>query len=156
MSDQSTGKIAEALHLPFKQIGAAFTDDYGGTMEHLWVDFELIRSHCALRGPRSFRFQKKVGGGRCKLTGLETSVSENVGHYSVMPDFDNLLEMTPDQAISYSLSLIHASTILLEARSKKLGGFQVAQFRSDFLSICETLGYQVGPLDRLAGDHWRS
>jgi hypothetical protein len=141
--DQATRKIAETLHQPFKTIGEALSRDYGGTLKHLWIDFELIRSHCELRPPRAFRVQKKVGGGRCHLTGLQTSVSENVGHYSVRPDFDLLLHLPHDAVVSYALSLIYNSTVVLIEKQKKLGGFDAAAFRSDFVAFCAMAGYQL-------------
>jgi|ERR1035437_8536352 hypothetical protein len=138
--DQATTKIAKALHVPFKTIGSALSREYGGTIKHLWIDFELIRSHCELRPPYAFRFQKKVGGGTCHLTGLKTAVSENVGHYSVRPDFDTLLHLPLDSVVAYALSLIYDSTSVLVDKQKKLGGFNASQFRADFLTICEECG----------------
>jgi hypothetical protein len=143
MCDQATGKIADTLHHPFKAIGAALSRDYGGSIKHLWIDFELIRSHCELRPPRAFRLQKKVGGGCCHLTGLQTSVSENVGHYSVRPDFDILLSLPLDAVVSYALSLIYDSTVVLIAKQKKLGGFDATAFRSDFRAFCASAGYKL-------------
>jgi hypothetical protein len=141
--DQATRKIADTLHQPFRTIGAALSGDYGGTMKHLWIDFELIHSHCELRPPQAFRLQKKVGGGRCHLTGLQTSVSENVGHYSVRPDFDILLSLPLDAVVSYALSLIYDSTVVLIAKQKKLGGFDATAFRSDFRAFCASVGYKL-------------
>lgn len=147
MCDQATGKIAATLHPIFKSIGSAVSRGYGGTMNHLWIDFELIRSHCERRPPRSFRFQKKVGGGVFHLTGLKTEVNENVGHYSVRPDFDMLLALPLDTVPSYALGLIYDSTAQLISKQKKLGGFDAAQFREAFLQACAERGY---PLDRQA------
>jgi hypothetical protein len=143
MCDQATRKIADTLHQPFKAIGAALSKDYGGIIKHLWIDFELIRSHCELRPPRAFRLQKKVGGSRCHLTGLQTPVSENVGHYSVRPDFDILLNLPLDAVVSYALSLIYDSTEVLIEKQKKLGGFDATAFRSDFRTFCASAGYKL-------------
>jgi hypothetical protein len=38
MCDPCTSRVASALHAPFWDLGEAPTGDYGGTMEHLWVD----------------------------------------------------------------------------------------------------------------------
>lgn len=143
MCDQATSKIAITLRPPFKAIGAALTKDYGGTIKHLWIDFELVRSHCELRPPRAFRLQKKVGGGRCHLTGLQTSVSENVGQYSIRPDFDILLNLPLDAVMSYAFSLIYDSTVVLIEKQKKLGGFNAAAFRSDFRAFCAAAGHEL-------------
>ena len=154
MCDQATSKIASTLRPPFKAVGAALSKDYGGTIKHLWIDFELIRSHCELRPPRAFRFQKKVGGGRCHLTGLQTSVSENVGHYSVRPDFDILLSLPLDAVASYALSLIYDSTVVLIEKQKKLGGFDAAAFRSDFGDFCAVAGYKLATNEDNANKPW--
>ncbi len=141
MCDQATRKIADALHQPFKAFGAALSREYGGTMKHLWIDFELIRSHCEMRPPRAFRLQKKVGGGRCHLTGLQTAVSEHVGHYSVRPDFDKLLSLPIDTIAAYALSLIYHSTTVLIDKQKKLGAMDITRFREDFLAACQQIGH---------------
>jgi len=143
MCDQATIKIADVLHQPFKTIGAALSGEYGGTMKHLWIDFELIRSHCEMRPPYAFRFQKKVGGGTCHLTGLKTAVNENVGHYSVRPEFDTLLRLPLASVVSYALSLIYDSTSVLIDKQKKIGGFNAKQFREGFLTSCEENGYPL-------------
>ena len=140
MCDSTTERIARALHAPFKAIGQDLSNDYGGTMEHLWIDFELIENHKAW----SFRFQKKVGGSSPdKLTGLPRQVHENVGHYSVMPDFQELRSVPQDSVVGYVLSLIYASTSVLIEKQKKLGGFDAEKFRSDFLTTCRQHGYEI-------------
>jgi hypothetical protein len=143
--DQSTKKIADALRQPFKLIGPALKGDYGGTIEHLWIDFELIRSHSEMSPPWSFRFQKKVGGGRCPLTGLDTPIYRNVGHYGVHPDFDTLLSLEPDSVVPYVLSLIYDSTEVLIEKQKKLGGFNADAFRSTFWTACYEAGFNLTP-----------
>ena len=145
MSDQATAKIADRLRPPFRAIGAALSKEYGGTIKNLWIDIELIRSHCEMRPPWPFRFQKKVGGGICRFTGLQTAVSENVGHYKVRPDFDTLLRLPLDSVVIYALSLIYESTSVLIDKQKKLGGFDAKQFRADFLACCSDRGYTLDP-----------
>jgi hypothetical protein len=145
MCDQTTRKIADTLHKPFKTIGAALSRDYGGTIKHLWIDFELNRSHCEMRPPWPFRYQKKVGGGICRLTGLQTAVSENVGHYKVRPDFDTLLNLPLDSVVTYALTLIYESTSVLMEKQKKLGGFDAKEFRADFLTSSAEHGYRINP-----------
>jgi len=141
MCDQATRKIADALHQPLRDLGGALSRDYGGTMQHLWIDFELIRDHCELRPPYPFRFQKKVGGGICRLTGMRTTMYEHVGHYSVRPDFDVLLALPLDQVVSYVLSRIHESTSVLIEKQKKLGGLDAQRFREDFAAACKEMGH---------------
>ncbi len=145
MCDQTTVKIADALHRPFKSISVALSKEYGGNIEHLWIDFELIRSHCEARPIRSFRFQRKVGGSLCSLTGLRSEVSNNVGHYYVRPNFDTLLSLPYDSVVPYVLSIIYDSTAVLVEKAKKLDGFNAVQFRADFLLACAKNGYPLNP-----------
>src|SRR5439155_221770 len=83
MCDQATQRIAKILRDAFETIEKDLSKAYGGTIQHLWIDFELIQSHAEGRRPFPFRFQKRVGGSISKLTGLPTPVCENVGHYRV-------------------------------------------------------------------------
>ena len=143
MCDSTTERIARALHAPFKAIGGDLSKDYGGTMEHLWIDFELIEAHAARRPPWSFRFQKKVGGSTDRITGLPKPVRQNVGHYSVRPDFQELRSVPQDSVVGYVLRLIYASTSVLIENQKKLKGFDAERFRSDFLTTCRQHGYYI-------------
>jgi hypothetical protein len=68
MCDSTTKRIADALHAPFEAISNDLSRDYGGTMEHLWIDFELIEAHAERHPPWSFRFQKRVGGSSADKT----------------------------------------------------------------------------------------
>lgn len=43
--DYSTKKVADALRNPFDIIGKELSKDYGGIMEHLWIDLELVESY---------------------------------------------------------------------------------------------------------------
>lgn len=144
MCDPTTERIARALHAPFKAISRDLSKDYGGTIRHLWIDIELVEAHAARRPRWSFRFQKRVGGSSPdKLTGLPSGVYENVGHYSVRPDFQKLRSVTQESVVSYVLSLIYASTSVLIEKQKKLGGFDAQQFQSDFLTTCRHHGYDI-------------
>ncbi len=143
MCDQATNQIADALRAAFKPIGEDLSKDYGGTIKHLWIDFELIQSHAERRPPFPFRFQKRVGGSIFKLTGLPTPVCENVGHYSVRPDFQELFRIPLESVAGYALSLIYASTSVLVEKQRKLSGFDAQRFRQEFLSSCKEHGYEV-------------
>jgi hypothetical protein len=84
-----------------------------------------------------------VGGGISGFTGLRTPVYENVGHYSIRPDFQYLLTLPLDQVAIYAMGLIYASTSVLIDKQKKLGGFDAPKFRKDLLLSCRTHGYEV-------------
>lgn len=141
MCDQSTAHIGFILREAFKPLGIALSKDYCGEMQHLWIDFELIRHHWEGRPLRSFRFSKKVGGGWCPLLGMPTQPKENVGHYNVVPDFDVLMTLKEDRIIPYAMTLLYDSTAVLISKQKRLGGFDAAKFRADFHSYCSNLGY---------------
>lgn len=143
MSDQATERIAKSLRPVFRIISQDLSRDYGGTIKHLSLDFELISSHAERRPPFPFRFQRKVGGSICKLTGLRTPIRENVGHYSVRPDFHEMSRMPLESVTTYALSLIYASTSVLIRKQKKLGGFDAHKFRQDFLSSCNEHGFEI-------------
>ena len=51
--DTDTQKIAFSLHEPFTVLGSALEGDYGGVMEHLWIDLELIEDASRPEGLRA-------------------------------------------------------------------------------------------------------
>ncbi|OAI18210.1 hypothetical protein A1359_05165 [Methylomonas lenta] len=138
--DQQTMTICDSLRGPFNEISEYLSQEYGGDIEHLWIDFELNADHADRRPPYPFRYQKRVSG-RSKLTGIDLPDSFNVGHYSVRPDFVVLLEV-PD-VVTYALQLIYNSTSVLIGKQKKLGGFDAQKFRSDFFEGCKGIGYSL-------------
>jgi hypothetical protein len=141
--DQQTNRIADVLRAAFKPVAKDVSKDYGGTIQHLWIDFELIQSFHEGRPPFPFRFQKKVGGSVCRLSGLPTPLCEHVGHYSVRPDFQKLLALPLESVPSYALGLIYASTSVLLEKQKKLGGFDAPRFLMDFLASCQKHGFEI-------------
>ena len=144
MVDEDTQKIGSVLHTPFKELAERLSGDYGGVMEHLWIDLELLRSRAKADGTAKhpFRFQKRVSG-RGHFGLPDRPDSFNVGHFSVRPDFDRLLSLPMDEVIPYVLSLIHrASGVLLE-KKKKLGGFDAELFLTRFIADSQMLGFEV-------------
>lgn len=146
--DSSTWRVADALLDSFKELADDLSGDYGGTMEHLWIDVELVESDAELRPPWAFRFQSKVGGSTpCSLTGLPRPVYMNVGHYSVRPDFEKLRSVPQETVVNYVLGLIYASTSVLLEKQKKLGGFDAQRFRENFFNVCEKHGFKIETQD---------
>ena len=145
MCDAQTRLIAQELHGPFKVLGRSLAGSYGGVIEHLWIDFELIKAHAELRPPRAFRFQKRVAP-PATLKGLGLTHCQNVGHYSVRPDFQVLLEMPIDKVAAYALRLIYDSTVVLAGKQKRLGAFDLSAFRSAFSENCRILGSDVSSI----------
>ncbi len=142
--DQTTSHIAKNLRVPFDELSARLRGDYGGLMEHLWIDLELLESHAKAHGKSRFpfRFQKRVSGhSRLGLPAIPDRF--NVGHYSVRPDFPTLVSLPPERLVQYVLSLIYASTSVLIEKQSKLGGFNAGLFRSNFVLACKALGYEV-------------
>ena len=144
MCDSETLVIAQELRDPFKSLSQSLSGSYGGIVEHLWIDFELVQSHAQLRAPRTFRFQKRVAP-PAMLKGLGQPHYHNVGHYSVRPDFATLFRTPVQQVAAYALKLIYQSTIVLAEKQKRLGGFNASAFRETFSEGCRNLGYEIQP-----------
>jgi hypothetical protein len=144
MCDTDTQQVSSKLHEPFRALGNALEADYGGVMEHLWIDLELIEDHCRADGTQRhpFRFQKRVAG-RSHF-GLPPSDDKfNVGHYSVRPDFQLLKSLGANEVVSYVLSLIYKSTAGLIEKRKKIGEFDLVLFQSKYSDECSRLGYKI-------------
>ncbi|MBD7924220.1 hypothetical protein [Xanthomonas bonasiae] len=144
MVDRRTSKVADALRPVFTALSDRVSGDYGGFMEHLWIDLELIEDHAKPDGtPRHpFRFQKRVSG-RSPPFGLPPVPDKlNVGHFSVRPDFERIITLPTAQAVAYAVFLIYQGTDVLHAKAKRLGGFDANLFRSRFRDIAQELGYQ--------------
>jgi hypothetical protein len=142
--DRATAKVAEALHKPFDELSKRLQGQYGGAMEHLFIDLELVESHARPDGKERFpfRFQKRVSGhSRFGLPAIPDSF--NVGHLSVRPDFHLLTLLSTEQVVPYVLSLIYESTSILLEKQKKLGGFDAVIFRNNFLDACRSIGYEL-------------
>ncbi len=144
MVDLKTDKIGDSLRDVFKILCVKLDGNYGGTIEHLWIDFELIESHAKPDGkPRHpFRFAKRVSG-RSSF-GLPPSPDcFNVGHFSVRPNFRHLLSIAKNEIIPYCLNLIYKELEILKTKEKKLGGFNSELFGSTFSEECKKLGYKL-------------
>ncbi|OWQ49320.1 hypothetical protein CDL60_00800 [Roseateles noduli] len=144
IADTDTSAAANELYPVFQELGSLLRGDYGGTMEHLWIQLELLEYLGKPDGsPRHpFRFQKRVSG-RSRLGLPSQSDSLNVGHYSVRPDFARIVNQPAGRVVPYVLSLIHESLDVLETKSKRLGGFDAERFKSRYREACEQLGHPV-------------
>ena len=138
--DHETRQVASVLRAPFDSLAQKLSTDYGGEIEHLWIDFELNQHHASLRPPRPFRYQKRVAP-PVMLKGLGLTHYNHVGHYSVRPDFQVLLGTPLDRVAAYALLLIYRSTSLLLEKQKRFGGFDASAFRANFLASCKNLGF---------------
>ncbi len=138
--DTETAKLPELLHEPLEQISNELSNDYGGKMEHLWIELQLVDDV----GPFPFRFQKSVGGrSPDKLSGIAPGTFENVGHYSVLPDIAELMGIPLDRRIDYALQVLYRSTSILVDANKRIGDFDVDKFRHDFIAACKNHGYDM-------------
>jgi len=144
ITDLKTEKIASPLRDIFDILSVKLGGNYGGIIEHLWIDFELVESHAKPDGkPRyPFRFAKRVSG-RSHF-GLPPSPDYfNVGHFSVRPDFPHLLSISKDAIVQYCLSLIYKELEILKVKEKKIGGFNSDVFRHRFYEECRNLGIEL-------------
>jgi hypothetical protein len=144
--DLHTSDVAKVLRPVFDMLSRALETDYGGAIQHLWIDLELLES--ALRpggGPRyPFRFRKRVSGSsRFGLPAVPDRF--DVGHFSVRPDIALLVSLPEEQAVSYVLQLIYQASAVLLEKQKRLGGFDANLFRARFLAECRQLGYVLQP-----------
>ena len=137
--DQTTRRFPQMLRPVFRELGASLEGEYGGMIEHLWIDFELL--------PRDgdtplhkFRFQKRVSG-RSPFGLPAVPDSFNVGHFSVKPDFNFLLACQDNEVVPYALGRIHTESQVLLQKQKNLGGFNAVLFRNRFVSECQRIGY---------------
>ena len=132
--DQSTYHVSEAVTKHFESFEKALHKDYGGNMEQLWIDLELVESHKSY----PFRFQKRIGN----PSSYTEFYSYNVGHYSVRPDFEKLRTLVSEEEIcSYVFELLYQSTQILLDKQKKLDGFDASKFRLDFQNALKKTGY---------------
>lgn len=141
MYELSTQRIVNVVQEPFDKLSKKLSNDYGGNIEHLWIDLELVESHLEKGKAWPFRFQKRV-----TLSGFGIPRKEynyNVGHYSVVPDFEKLKTLPEESICDYVLKLIYESIQILVDKKKKLENFRVEQFRVDFIKACNELGYLI-------------
>jgi hypothetical protein len=138
--DYKTEKIMNQLTGPFEFLGNKLSHNYGGTMEHLWIDFELSSMSTKHSRPFSFRFQKRVSG-KSQMIAIDSPDLYNVGHYSVRPNFKELHKAK--DAVQYALQIIYESTEVLIEKQKRLKGFDALLFRSEFVIQCENIGYDI-------------
>lgn len=136
--DSSTGRIADIISKHFDNLETELHNDYGGSMEYLWIDLELVENHLKKQNSWPFRFQKRVD----VPASYTEFYSYNVGHYSVKPDFEKLKELLSEEEIcTYIFGLLYESTKILVDKQKSLEGFDATTFRLDFFSACKKLGY---------------
>lgn len=130
--DKNTQNISRIIRKHFDDIEKKLNNDYGGNMEHLWIDLELVEHYKSY----PFRFQKRV---KISESYMEF-YSYNVGHYSIHPDYERLRELESERDIcNYIFKLWYDSTQVLVDNQKKIG-FNATQFRLDFLNACKELG----------------
>ncbi|MFA9217265.1 MAG: hypothetical protein ACEQSK_09185 [Sphingomonadaceae bacterium] len=142
--DESLSALAQSLHAPFAELGQRLSGPYGGGIEHLWMNIELVESLARpdLKPRHPFRFQKRVSG-RSHF-GLPAVPDQfNVGHFSVRPDFTLLASLPAAQAICYVLRLMYEASAVLLDKQKKLGGFDAPGFRISFRDECDRIGYPI-------------
>ena len=137
-SDQGTDLIAQHIRPQLKELSASLCGDFGGPMEHLWIDLELSPGAADLRPPHPFRFQKRVASPR-ELAAFGSREYFNVGHYSVRPDYFTLAKVALPDLACHLLNLVFESTVILEGK-KQLRGFNVAGFRSQFAASLRAVG----------------
>lgn len=128
----------------FGIIGDKLEGNYGGIMEELWIDFELVESFAKKdkKQNHAFRFAKRVSG-RSHFGFPPSPDSFNIGHFSVRPDFNYLRTNTAENIIRYCLKLIYIELQGLKTKEKKLGGFNSELLCKNFFEECKSLGINL-------------
>jgi len=146
--DKSMLEIGYKLRPILDELAKQLSGDYGGIIEHLWIDLELseMTIKAFKKPPYPFRFQKRVAG-RSHFGLPDVPDSYNVGHYSVRPDFSKLRKFSLNQCVKYCVKLIYESTTILIEKQKKLNGFDALRFREQFKIISKNMGYDLDAIE---------
>ena len=144
MSDESTQAVADSIQPVLRDLTYRLHGEYGGIIENLWIDLELLEHRFRADGKPQFpfRFQKRVSG-RSHFGLPPMPDSLNVGHYSVRPDIALLRSMSASDAVPYVLKLIYDSTETLRGKRDRIGDFDVDAFRESYAQACAELGYAI-------------
>lgn len=144
ISDSQTYYITRILIPVLHTLAERVSGDFGGVIEHLWIDFELSSFHARPDGKARFpfRFAKRVSG-RSRFGLPSQPDSFNVGHFSVRPDYSYILSLSDEEIIPYSLKLIYSELDILKKKEKQLGGFNTESFKTTFADECSKLGYPL-------------
>ncbi|MBN1500270.1 MAG: hypothetical protein JW982_08945 [Spirochaetes bacterium] len=144
MYDSKTQHIANTIQPVFEKLELKLSAEYGGDIEHLWIDLELVERDTGTMGKPTFpfRFQKRVSG-RSQFGLPSMPDIYNVGHLSVKPDYRILESNPPEKNIPYILALIYNELLILNEKKKKLNGFNSELFISNYLDSCSDLGYVI-------------
>ena len=142
--DDDTKALAAALAPVFATLGQKLEGEYGGLIEHLWIDLELLEYLAKADGsPRHpFQFQKRVSG-RSRFGLPVTPDHFNTGHFSVRPDFALVASLSVERAISHALQRIYQESAVLLGKEKKLGGFDAGIFPERLLIACQHLAHSL-------------
>jgi hypothetical protein len=144
-TDQGTEYLAEAVRPHLEVASAYMSRDYGGLMEHLWIDLEMSPGRADSRSTWSFRFQHRVSLARsARQWGLPAPSGvddpKNVGYFSVRPDYFKLAEIPLENVPAFLLKLVYDECSVLEKKSRRLGGFDAKSFRRDLLEHIAGIG----------------
>lgn len=139
MCDNKTQNIMKMIQPSIRELSKKLTGEYGGLMEHLWIDIELVESHCKEDGSARFpfRFQKRVSG-KAPFGLPPQPDNYNVGHFSVRPDFSYIKQLNEDEITNYFIKLVYKSLDLLKNK-KQLSGFNLDMFKNKYLETCKEL-----------------
>lgn len=137
-NDQGTEHLADLVRPHLHALTSTLSGEYGGPMNHLWIDLELCPGDADHRPAFAFRFQKRVVMPR-EFRALGTPEFFNVGRYSVRPEYFELARVPLDDVRCYLLRLVFDSTQSL-ARKRQLKGFDLGLFRQRFAAALTAQG----------------
>jgi hypothetical protein len=145
--DQGIEAQADQLHPHLDRLSRRLSRDYGGHLQHLWIDVELSPSHTDDRpAPWPFSFRKRVSGAHsARKFGLPALPdSMNVGHFSVRPDHAELAATDLQDVPAHVIRLIHRDAAVLERNSRRLGGFNALALRQDIVDYLKEISQRAG------------
>ncbi len=138
--DLNTQKFMSDLHESLKKLSTFLSQDFGGEMENLWIEIELSSMIANVRPVYKFRFQKRVAG-KLGISGEKMPDDNNVGHYSVRPNFTELHKV--NDVLEFLLKLVFQSTEVLFEKKKKFPNLDINLFRGEFIRGAASLGYDL-------------
>ena len=141
--DQGTEHLAALVRPHLDGLNSTLSGQYGGPMNHLWIELELSPGHADYRPAFAFRFQKRVVTPK-EMRAFGTQEFFNVGHYSVRPDYFELARVPLDDVRCYLLRLVFDSTESLSGK-RQLKGFDLGLFRQRFAAALATRGCAQKP-----------
>lgn len=139
--DQGVEQQADVLQPHLERLGRHLSQDYGGEMQHLWIQIQICPGDADRGPPLPFRLQRRVSGRQsARRLGLPAGPdTHQVGSFAVRPDPVAFAATELDELPAYVIRVLHQAAVVLEEKSAQLGGFDAPRFRKDILRYLEQM-----------------